>query len=476
MLRRSAPEEPEWYRTATRSVLLAEEAARTDSRQQVLAQQQAYEEQQRLAQQARAQQQAQAAYAHQQPGAQHAGAQQQASAAWAHQQAQHAAWLQQQSYTAHYVPAQAQANPTPRPTLRTWLLGGTVVVGSLVLALIFALYFGLSFGILTTLIGLVFALIPLAIVVPIFLWLDRFEAEPWRYLVTAFLYGALGSTLISLVLNTIGGVFLLGVTDPESANVLGAVIVAPLVEETFKGVFLLVMWWFMRKEFNGLTDGIVYAGIVAAGFAFTENILYLGRALTEGGTPAFVVTFVLRGIISPFLHPMFTTMTGIAVGMAALSRSTPVKVVAPIIGWCAAVLLHGLWNLSASSGTTGLILGLCFGFVAFVSFVAFVIWTRSREGKVIGEHLLPYADSGWISRDEVAMLASMKERRVARRWARASGGAVSLQSMRAFQDSASELALLRFRKLRHEADHDALQQERVLLDSMTARRREFAGA
>ena len=51
---------------------------------------------------------------------------------------------------------------------------------------------------------------------------------------------------------------------------------------------------------------------------------------------------------------------------------------------------------------------LGFGFVVFVVFVAFVVWTRQREGKVIGQHLLPYADSGWISRDEVSMLASMK--------------------------------------------------------------------
>ena len=48
--------------------------------------------------------------------------------------------------------------------------------------------------------------------------------------------------------------------------------------------------------------------------------------------------------------------------------------------------------------------------------------------------------------------------------------------MRSFQDTASELALLRFRTLRHEADHESLHKERVLLDSMTARRREFAGA
>lgn len=455
MLRRSVPEEPEWYRTATRSIVLAEETARTDSRQQVLAQQQAYE----------AQQQANAAYAQQMHQAQ-----------LAQQHAQHQAWLQQQQYTAHYVTAQAQTNPTPRPTLRTWLLGGIVVVASLGLMLIFALMWGLSFGIVLTLVSLLAALIPLTIVVPIFLWLDRFEAEPWRYLATAFLYGALGSTFLAIVGNTIFGSILGALFGAQNQDVLTAVISAPLVEETTKGVFLLVMWAFMRREFNGLTDGIVYAGIVAAGFAFTENIQYFAGAALEQGLGGFGVTVVLRGLFTPFLHPMFTTMTGIGVGIAAVSRSLPVKIIAPILGWCAAVLLHGLWNLSASNGVIGLIIGLGVGFVAFCSFLYFVIWTRKREGRVIGQHLMAYVDTGWISGDEVGMLASMKARRAARRWAKYHRGPEGVTSMRSFQDCASELALLRFRQLSHVAEPKALERERVLLDSMTARRREFAGA
>ncbi|WP_435199404.1 PrsW family intramembrane metalloprotease [Janibacter sp. GS2] len=462
MLRRNAPpEEPEWHRTATRSVLLAEERARTDSRQRALAQQEAYGQQRAHAAQM-AQQHANAAYAQQQ-------------AQLAHQQAQHQAWMQQQQYSAHYVTARAQANPTPRPTLRTWMLSGFVAIASLVLVLLFALYYGLSFGILLTLLSVITALIPLVLVIPIFLWLDRFEAEPWRYLVTAFLYGALGSTFLAIFVNTIAGVVFASLTDAESASVLTAVISAPLAEETFKGLFLLVMWLLLRKQFNGLTDGIVYAGIVAAGFAFTENIQYFAGAFMNQGPVGFGVTFGLRGLATPFLHPMFTTMTGIGVGVAAVSRSMPVKFIAPFLGWCAAVLLHGLWNLSASTGLVGLIIGLAVGFLCFVGFIVFVVWTRNREGRVIGEHLMAYVDTGWISREEVGMLASMKARRGARTWAKFHRGPQGVKSMRSFQDSASELALLRFRMLSHTADFESLQRERILLDSMTARRREFAG-
>lgn len=456
MLRRGAPEEPEWYRTASRSIALAEQEARTDSRQKVLAQQRAYEAQQQAAAQA--------------------AAQHNANQAFAQQQAQHQAWLQQQQYTAHYVTERAHTNPTPRPTLRTWLLAGIVTVASLVLLLIFTLYYGAAFGIVLTLVSLLAALIPLTLVVPIFLWLDRFEAEPWRYLLTAFLYGALGSTLLAIVGNLIFGTLLGALFGADNQDVLTAVISAPLVEETTKGAFLLVMWLLMRREFNGLTDGIVYAGIVAAGFAFTENIQYFAGAAMQQGVAGFGWTFVLRGLVTPFLHPMFTSMTGIGVGMAAVSRSMPVKFVAPVLGWCAAVLVHGLWNLSASNGLPGLITGLGVGFIAFVSFLCFVVWTRRREARVIGQHLVAYVDTGWLSADEVGMLASMKARRAARRWAKYHRGPQGVRSMRSFQDCASELALLRYRQLSHVAEPVSLERERVLLDSMTARRREFAGA
>jgi RsiW-degrading membrane proteinase PrsW (M82 family) len=381
----------------------------------------------------------------------------------------------QQHYDPRYVPVQAVANPTPRPRVRRMVIGGLIASAFAVIALIFAAYFSLSFGVLATLLGLVFAIIPVGIVLPIFLWLDRFEAEPWSYLLLAFLWGALAATLPSLIFNTAASLVVASSIDPTSAEAITPVLVAPVVEETFKGLFLLVMLFFRRKHLNGLADGITYAGICAAGFAFTENILYLAGAYTTLGGEGLALTFVVRGLMSPFCHPMFTAMIGIGVGMAASTRSTAVKVVAPFTGWCAAVLLHGLWNLSAVSGPVGFLFGYGIGFLVLVSFIAFIVWARNREGRIIGQFLQPYVPTGWLAPGEVAMLASMRQRREARSWAKLNGGAGSLSSMRAFQDTASELALLRARMHHHRVDADAIARERVLLDSMTARRREFAG-
>ena len=367
---------------------------------------------------------------------------------------------------------------TARPMLRRWLLTGVVGVGFLVTALVVAAYLGATFGVQTALLALIVALVPLGIVIPTFLWLDRFESEPTRYLVAAFLWGGLVAAVIAALFNTSAIAVLEAVApgDPEAAMVTTAVLVAPVVEEAAKGAFVLLAWWVLRREFDGVTDGMVYAGICAAGFAFTENIHYLAQAWSEGGGAALTGTFVARCLMSPFAHPMFTVLIGIGVGVAATSRSWSPRIVAPVAGYVLAVLAHALWNLGAVTGGAGLwVIYLLVEVPIFIAFLAFVGWARRREGRLIGRHLHPYADAGWLSPAEVAMLASMPHRREARAWARANTGREGLRAMRAFQDVASELALLRHRMSHSAADDHAVSEERELLLAMRARRAEFIG-
>ena len=116
-----------------------------------------------------------------------------------------------------------------------------------------------------------------------FLWIDRWEPEPPRLLLLAFLWGACFAALSALVINSSAALIADEVLGRGSGDIVGAVVVAPIVEEAVKGVFLVGLLIFRRREFDGIVDGIVYAGLVAAGFAFTENILYFGRAFTEDG-------------------------------------------------------------------------------------------------------------------------------------------------------------------------------------------------
>ena len=372
--------------------------------------------------------------------------------------------------------ATARRDPTTREALRRWIVSGIAGLGFLLVALVVATYFGATFGVQTALLALVVAVVPLGIVIPTFLWLDRFESEPTRYHVGAFLWGALVAAVLAALFNTSAIAVIEATTDPEAALATTAVLVAPVAEEALKGVLVLLVWWFLRHEFDGITDGMVYAGVCAAGFAFTENMQYLAVAWSEGGGEALTATFVARCVMSPFAHPMFTVLTGIGIGVAATSRTWGPRVVAPVAGFVLAVLAHAMWNLAAVSGGQGvLVVYLLVEVPIFLAFLGFVAWTRRHEGHLIGQFLRPYADAGWLSPAEVAMLASMPHRREARRWARANTGRSGLAAMRAFQDTASELALLRRRMYHDAADEHAAEQERELLEAMRRRRLEFVG-
>lgn len=363
-----------------------------------------------------------------------------------------------------------------RSVIRRWVLLGVATVGFGVAALVVALAIGAAAGVSATLLGLVAAAIPLGIVVPTFMWLDRFEAEPTRYLLMAFLWGALIAVLIAMTLNTAGQLVLWGSIPEEESLALTAVFVAPVVEEAAKGALVLLVWRFAKREFDGITDGMVYAGVTAAGFAFTENIQYLAIAWVEHGQEGLTATFVGRCLLSPFAHPMFTICIGIGIGVAAMSRRGLVRVLAPLAGYVIAVIAHAVWNLAAVSGGEGLIaVYLLVEVPLFLAFLGFVAWVRRREGRLIGQFLSAYADAGWLSSAEVAMLSSMPQRREARQWARANGGRPGLRSMEDFQDAASELALLRRRMHHVTADARALTEERELLEIIARRRREFAG-
>lgn len=364
-------------------------------------------------------------------------------------------------------------NPTARPARRRVLTYGVLVAGFLLCWAILAVFYGLDLGLQAASLAAALAMLPLLVVVPAFLSIDRLEAEPRRYLVFTFLFGALCASLGALVLNT--GVDLIlahsGVEDPE---VWASVLSAPPVEEGLKGLAVLVVLLLRRREFDGIIDGVVYAGMAGAGFAFSENIFYLGRAYTDYGSGGLTSVFVLRCVMAPFAHPLFTACTGIGLGLAAsVARTRASRLGFGLGGYACAVLLHGIWNLSAAAGTY-LRVYVLFQVPVFVAFIVLVLVLRRRETHVVRVHLSQYADAGWLTHPEVAMLASVAARRTARAWAKGHGSAAA-RSMRTFQDTASDLALLRSRMVRGCAEPTAHQRERELLESLTLHRRDFAG-
>lgn len=334
------------------------------------------------------------------------------------------------------------------------------------------------------LVGLGLAVLPVPLLVAAFRWLDRVEPGPWRNLLFSFAWGACAAALIAIVANSFATRWIATTTaDPSHADTLGATVIAPVVEEIAKAAAVLLVFLFRRRDFTGIVDGVVIAGVTATGFAFTENILYLGTAFgtdqlsgDRGIASVTAATFFVRVIMSPFAHPLFTVLTGIGFGIAALSgeRQHVRRVLLPLSGLLLAMGMHALWNGSSSFGEFGF-------FAVYAAFMVptfglltwLVIWTRQRELRTVREELPAYVVTGWLSPSEPYALGSMRDRRVARQYARRHGGRTAARAVAQYEAYATSLAFLRHRGRRGRAGADFVVREHELLHELW-RRREVA--
>ncbi|OSZ57706.1 hypothetical protein OQI_25790 [Streptomyces pharetrae CZA14] len=334
------------------------------------------------------------------------------------------------------------------------------------------------------LVGLGLAVLPVPLLIAAFRWLDRVEPGPWRNLLFAFAWGACAAALIAIVANSFATRWIATATaDPASADTLGATVIAPVVEESAKAAAILLLFLFRRRDFNGIVDGVVIAGVTATGFAFTENILYLGTAFgtdqmhgDSGIASVTAATFFVRVVMSPFAHPLFTVLTGIGFGIAALSgdRGRLRRVLLPLSGLLLAMGMHAFWNGSATFGEYGFfaVYG-AFMVPAFGILTWLVIWTRQRELRTVREELPPYVAAGWLGPAEPFALGSMRARRLAREYAGHHLGRAASRAVGEYEAYATSLAFLRHRGRLGRAGTDFLARERELLHELW-RRREVA--
>ncbi|MBB2890389.1 PrsW family intramembrane metalloprotease [Flexivirga oryzae] len=352
--------------------------------------------------------------------------------------------------------------PDRRPALRRWLVVGLIAICFALGGLGMLLLVDDQSGIVATGIGLVLSMVVIGVVVPVFLWLDRFEREPTKLLVFALLWGACIATFVAAMVNNVGSVLI----DPVTASHPSAATwVAPVVEESLKGLGPLLILFFRRREIDGVLDGMVYAGLTAAGFAAVEDVVYLAAGYAHTGEQGLVATFIVRVVMSPFAHPMFTVCTGIGIGIAATTPHRALRYLAPFAGWCCAVTLHGVWNLGAVLSQHGwLVFYVVLQLPLFVGFVTLIVLARRHEASLIARELGRYVDSGALTTSEVAMLSSIKERSYALAWAERHGGAESRSQMRELQDAASELAMVRARVDRGDTSAAVLREEQHLLE------------
>jgi hypothetical protein len=186
-----------------------------------------------------------------------------------------------------------------------------------------------------------------------------------------------------------------------------------LVEEGAKA--LGIVWAVRRREVDGVTDGIVYAGWVAIGFAVVEDMSYFALADVEG---ALLPVFVLRALFTPFAHPLFTFWTGLAIGRAVHTgrRLWPYA----LWGYALAVISHAAWNgvlvfsdvtydVDEDVGAAVILLGMLLFLVLFIAVAITLFVMRRREQRRFVASVPSLVLHYHVSPDEAALFVGWRQ-------------------------------------------------------------------
>jgi RsiW-degrading membrane proteinase PrsW (M82 family) len=203
-------------------------------------------------------------------------------------------------------------------------------------------------GILAFLVGGVAAVF-MPFIYLVIAWLaDYYEREPFRFVFAMFLWGAM-SVLPAFMLNTIISE-VLGLTGLGALVTLAvAVLVAPVVEETSKGLGLLFVSG--HHELDDVLDGMLYGFAIGLGFAAVENWLYFSANVnpaTAGGLGGWAFIILYRSLLCSLAHGCFTGITGGVIGFLKSRQSLgKYACLGFFVGVPFAMLLHGTFNFLA---------------------------------------------------------------------------------------------------------------------------------
>ncbi|MBN8506512.1 MAG: PrsW family intramembrane metalloprotease [Burkholderiales bacterium] len=195
--------------------------------------------------------------------------------------------------------------------------------------------------------GGLLSVIPVAI-----LWfLDRREHEStWLYVLT-FLWGALIATAIaqpinSVIINAVGQYL---AVHPNIQQVLGdnakiaiaAPLAGPIVEETTKGLGLVLLFWLLRAEFDNVRDGFIYGALIGIGFNFLEAPFYVAKVFADTGVAPWGAQLAMRHSLLGLGGPaLYTGLFGMGLGLARQPTRQWLRYIAPVLGWLLGFSAH----------------------------------------------------------------------------------------------------------------------------------------
>jgi hypothetical protein len=121
---------------------------------------------------------------------------------------------------------------------------------------------------------------------------------------------------------------------------------------------------------------------------------------------ALATAFVLRGMLSPWGHPLYTSMTGIGFGIARETEKAWLRWLAPVFGYMCGALLHAVWNGAATVSGMLVMLMLPLWLLFNLAFLGIIIWLVMRKGRIIRDNLKDEVLIGTMSQEELNLICS----------------------------------------------------------------------
>ena len=304
--------------------------------------------------------------------------------------------------------------------------------------------------------------------------LDLYEREPIPLLAAAFVWGAVAATTLSAIGNAGWGIVVARLGGPEFASRWSAALTAPFVEETLKGVGVVLIVLIARDEVDDVMDGFVYGALCGLGFAVVEDVFYFIAVFggdVEGVLQGFFVRVIASGLYS---HVLYTGLVGMAIGIVTTRRDDRplrdrLRLAALLAG--AAVFGHFLLNSPILDffpphpwdGFEWVLIPVATA-VKGVPFLLFVVLAirlaHSRERRWLREMLAAELGEGAVTPQELAILESPRRRFRARRQLRRRAGKRAVDLLRRLQREQVNLAMVRSR-VASESDPALVRQRAV---------------
>lgn len=194
---------------------------------------------------------------------------------------------------------------------------------------------------------LVAAIAPAALFACAIVLVQRGAGRPVVALAFSLAWGAIGAAFLSTNANAFAREWL----DPlagDSGRMATALLAAPAVEEAAKAAGLVLLLALAPACLRGARDGIVHGSLIGVGFVATENLLYLGLSMLQGGEAGLTSALYLRGILGSATHLIFTACAGAGIGWSVTRRTSgePARrqIAAIAAGFVGALAQHMAWN------------------------------------------------------------------------------------------------------------------------------------